>query len=112
MWGEHNFAQPNAGTGSEVVSSLSKEFQEGDMVDALSRVVEQISSENWKEIDNESEDRKVERDAEREGEPNIIATFGSNRGITIWDPGNSFLDITLRTRWFRRSGECYAFGLG
>ncbi|GKD79392.1 hypothetical protein Tco_1342013, partial [Tanacetum coccineum] len=28
------------------------------------------------ELDNESEDRKVERDAEREGEPNILAPFG------------------------------------
>ncbi|GJW78176.1 hypothetical protein Tco_0139858 [Tanacetum coccineum] len=41
--GAHNFAQPNAGTGSEVVAGLSKKFQEGDMVDALSRVVEQKS---------------------------------------------------------------------
>ncbi|GJT90956.1 hypothetical protein Tco_1079801 [Tanacetum coccineum] len=41
--GAHNFAQPNAGTGSEVVAGLSKEFQEVDMVDALSRVVEQKS---------------------------------------------------------------------
>ncbi|GJY85806.1 hypothetical protein Tco_0499832 [Tanacetum coccineum] len=56
---------------------------EGDMVDALSRVLEQKSLENWKELDNESEDRKVERDAEREGEPNILAPFGSDRGITI-----------------------------
>ncbi|GJS97897.1 hypothetical protein Tco_0819067 [Tanacetum coccineum] len=98
--GAHNFAQPNAGTGSEVVSDLPDEFQEGDMVDALSRVVEQKSLGNWKELDNKSEDRKVERDAEREGEPNILATFGSDRGITIWDPKINFLDITLRTRWF------------
>ncbi|GKA39401.1 hypothetical protein Tco_0731952 [Tanacetum coccineum] len=26
----------------------------------------------------------------------------------IWDPGIIFLSDTLRTRWFRRSGECYA----
>ncbi|GJS52897.1 hypothetical protein Tco_0626259 [Tanacetum coccineum] len=39
--GEHNFAQSNAGIRSEVVYGLLKEFQEGDMVDALSRVVEQ-----------------------------------------------------------------------
>ncbi|GJW35635.1 hypothetical protein Tco_0058555, partial [Tanacetum coccineum] len=32
-------------TGSEVVTGLPKEFQEGDMVDALSRVLEQKSSE-------------------------------------------------------------------
>ncbi|GKC43462.1 hypothetical protein Tco_1061184 [Tanacetum coccineum] len=63
---------------SEVVVGLSEEFQEGDMVDALSRV-EQKSSGNWKELDNESEDRKVERDAKREGEPTILATFGSDR---------------------------------
>ncbi|GJU68878.1 hypothetical protein Tco_1255137 [Tanacetum coccineum] len=44
--GAHNFAQPNAVTRSEVVSGLPKEFQEGDMVDALSRVVEQKSSKN------------------------------------------------------------------
>ncbi|GJU98364.1 hypothetical protein Tco_1327635 [Tanacetum coccineum] len=60
------------GIESEVVAGLSEEFQEGNMVDALSRV-EQKSSENWKELDNESEDRKVERDAEREGEPTILA---------------------------------------
>ncbi|GJV22966.1 hypothetical protein Tco_1375661 [Tanacetum coccineum] len=71
------------GTGCEVVIGLPEEFQEGDMVDALSRVLEQKSLENWKELDNESEDRKVERDAEREGEPNILAPFGSDRGITI-----------------------------
>ncbi|GJR80757.1 hypothetical protein Tco_0151542 [Tanacetum coccineum] len=44
--GAHNFAQPNAVTGSEVVSGLPEEFQEGDMVDVLSRVVEQKSSKN------------------------------------------------------------------
>ncbi|GJU89802.1 hypothetical protein Tco_1302225 [Tanacetum coccineum] len=70
---------------SEVVFGLPEEFQEGDMVDALSRV-EQKSLENWKELDNESEDKKVERDSEREGQPTILATFCSDRGITIWDP--------------------------
>nr|GEX10204.1 retrotransposon protein, putative, Ty1-copia subclass [Tanacetum cinerariifolium] len=44
--GAHNCAQPNAGTGSEVVSGLSDEFQEGDMVHALLRVVDQKSSGN------------------------------------------------------------------
>ncbi|GJW42243.1 hypothetical protein Tco_0071042 [Tanacetum coccineum] len=44
--GEHNFAQPNAGTESEVVSGLPKEFQEEDMVDTLSRVVKQKSLRN------------------------------------------------------------------
>ncbi|GKF66526.1 hypothetical protein Tco_0193043, partial [Tanacetum coccineum] len=41
---------------------------------------------------------KVERDAKREGEPTILATFGSDRGITIWDPGikSAFQDDTLR----------------
>ncbi|GJU42552.1 hypothetical protein Tco_1195509 [Tanacetum coccineum] len=39
------------GIESEVVAGLSEEFQEGNMVDALSRV-EQKSSENWKELDN------------------------------------------------------------
>ncbi|GJS62016.1 hypothetical protein Tco_0656800 [Tanacetum coccineum] len=97
----------------EVVVGLPEEFQEGDMVDALSRV-EQKSSGNWKELDNESEDRKVERDAKREGEPTILATFSSDQGITIWDPRikSAFQDDTLRARWFRRSGECYALGLG
>ncbi|GJT94253.1 polypyrimidine tract-binding protein homolog 3 [Tanacetum coccineum] len=38
------------------------------------------------ELDNEAEDKKVERDAEREGEPTILATFCSDRGIIIWDP--------------------------
>ncbi|GKF20835.1 hypothetical protein Tco_0069473, partial [Tanacetum coccineum] len=32
-------------TGSEVVTGLPEEFQEGDVVDALSRVLEQKSSE-------------------------------------------------------------------
>ncbi|GJR39532.1 hypothetical protein Tco_1215216 [Tanacetum coccineum] len=73
------------GIESEVVVGLPEEFQEGDMVDALSRV-EQKSLKNWKELDNELEDRKVERDAKREGEPTILETFGSDRGITIWDP--------------------------
>ncbi|GKD57789.1 hypothetical protein Tco_1291176 [Tanacetum coccineum] len=84
--GAHNFAQPNRGTEIEVVVGFLEEFQDGDMLDALSRVVEQNSSGNWKELDNESKDMKVERDAEREGEPTILATFGSDRGTTIWDP--------------------------
>ncbi|GKC61975.1 polypyrimidine tract-binding protein homolog 3, partial [Tanacetum coccineum] len=67
------------GTGSEVVTGLLEEFQEGDMVNALSRVLEHKSLKNWKELDNESEDKKVERDAEREGEPDILAPFGSDR---------------------------------
>nr|GEY48930.1 DDT domain-containing protein [Tanacetum cinerariifolium] len=69
---------------------------------------------NWKELDNESEDRKVEMDAKREGGPTILATFGSDRGITIWDPEikSAFQDDTLRTRRFQRSGECYALGSG
>ncbi|GKG56077.1 hypothetical protein Tco_0577152, partial [Tanacetum coccineum] len=50
------------------------EFQEGDMVDALS-TVEQKSLENWKELDNESKDRKVERDAKKEGEQTVKAIF-------------------------------------
>ncbi|GJT52186.1 hypothetical protein Tco_0978343 [Tanacetum coccineum] len=69
------------GIESEVVVGLPEEFQEGDMVDALS-IVEQKSLGNWKELDNESEDRKVERDAKREGEPTILATFGSDRAST------------------------------
>ncbi|GKC68804.1 hypothetical protein Tco_1101402, partial [Tanacetum coccineum] len=66
------------GIESEVVASLPKEFQEGDTVDALSRV-DQKTSRNWKELDNEAEDRKVERDAKSEREPTILATFGSDR---------------------------------
>nr|GEU99722.1 uncharacterized mitochondrial protein AtMg00810-like [Tanacetum cinerariifolium] len=65
---------------SEVVVGLPEEFQEGDMVDALSRV-EQKSLGNWKELDNESKDRKVERNAKRKGEPTILATFDSDRGV-------------------------------
>ncbi|GKE70590.1 hypothetical protein Tco_1528662, partial [Tanacetum coccineum] len=56
------------GIESEVVVGLPKEFQEGDMVDALP-MVEQKNLQNWKELDNESEDRKVKRDAKRKGEP-------------------------------------------
>ncbi|GKC42735.1 hypothetical protein Tco_1060457, partial [Tanacetum coccineum] len=37
---------------------------------------------------NESEDKKVERDAEREGEPTILATFGSDRD------GSNDIDFT------------------
>ncbi|GKB78850.1 hypothetical protein Tco_0945745 [Tanacetum coccineum] len=72
------------GIGSEVVAGLPEEFQERDMVDALSRV-EQKSLGNWKELDNESKDIKVERDAKREGEPTILATFGSDREARFED---------------------------
>nr|GEU94083.1 retrovirus-related Pol polyprotein from transposon TNT 1-94 [Tanacetum cinerariifolium] len=41
-------------TGSELVTGIPEEFQEGDMVDTLSRVLEQKSLEYWKELDNES----------------------------------------------------------
>ncbi|GKB85276.1 hypothetical protein Tco_0957548 [Tanacetum coccineum] len=41
--------------------------------------VEQKSLGNWKELDNESKDRKVERDAKREGEYQHLATFASIR---------------------------------
>nr|GEV36170.1 hypothetical protein [Tanacetum cinerariifolium] len=68
------------GIESEVVVGLPTKFQEGDMVDALLRV-EQKSSRNWKELDNE--DRKVEMDTKRKGEPTILATFDSDRGITL-----------------------------
>ncbi|GJT05042.1 hypothetical protein Tco_0839504 [Tanacetum coccineum] len=89
------------GIESEVVVGLPEEFQEGDMVDALSRV-EQKSLKNWKELDNELEDRKVERDAKREGEPTILEIFGSDRGITIWDPGiKIFLDNTMKAGGFK-----------
>ncbi|GJT18886.1 hypothetical protein Tco_0877592 [Tanacetum coccineum] len=60
--------------------------------------VPEKSSEYWKELDNESEDRKVERDAEKEGEPNIFAPFGSDRGITIWDPRIIFLGHHLEDK--------------
>ncbi|GJW67171.1 hypothetical protein Tco_0121595 [Tanacetum coccineum] len=43
--------------------------------------VEQKSLGNKKELDNESKDRKVERGAKREGEPTILGTFGSDRGV-------------------------------
>ncbi|GJV96653.1 hypothetical protein Tco_1548230 [Tanacetum coccineum] len=92
----YNFAQPNAGIRSEVVVGLPEKFQEGDMVDALLRVVEQKSSGNWKELDNESEDRKVERDAEREGEQTILETFGSDRVRNCYALGNR--------RWKKEKG--------
>nr|GFA39381.1 hypothetical protein [Tanacetum cinerariifolium] len=100
------------GIESEVVVGLPDEFQ-GDMVDALS-LVEHKSLGNWNELDSESKDRKVERDAKREGEPTILAIFNSDQGITIWDPRikSAFQDDTLRVRWFRRSEECYALNLG
>ncbi|GJS07219.1 hypothetical protein Tco_0364015 [Tanacetum coccineum] len=52
------------GIENEVVVGLPEKFQEEDMVDALS-MVEHKSLENWKELDNESEDKKVERDTKR-----------------------------------------------
>nr|GEX39513.1 hypothetical protein [Tanacetum cinerariifolium] len=98
---------------SEVVVCLPEEFQEEDMVDAL-LIIEQKGLGNWKELDNESGDRKVQRDAKKEGEPTILATFSSDRGITIWDPEikTAFQDDTLRVRWFQKSEECYAPSLG
>nr|GEU76298.1 hypothetical protein [Tanacetum cinerariifolium] len=65
---------------NEVVVGLPNEFQEGDMVDALS-IVEQKSLGNPKELDYESKDRKVERDAKREREPTILAIFSSDRAV-------------------------------
>nr|GEZ19652.1 hypothetical protein [Tanacetum cinerariifolium] len=41
-------------TGSKVVTGLPKEFHEGDMVDALSRVLEQTCSEKWVDSDSGS----------------------------------------------------------
>ncbi|GJU66329.1 hypothetical protein Tco_1252588 [Tanacetum coccineum] len=89
------------GIESEEVVGLLGMFQEGDMVDALSRV-EQKCLRNWKELDNESKERKVEMDAKREGESTILATFDSDRGITIWDPEikSAFQDNTMRAMWF------------
>nr|GEV25839.1 hypothetical protein [Tanacetum cinerariifolium] len=46
------------GTGSRVVIGLPEEFREGNMVDALSRVLEQKSSENG--VDSDSERRDYE----------------------------------------------------
>nr|GEV17182.1 hypothetical protein [Tanacetum cinerariifolium] len=56
------------------------------MVDALS-IMQQKSLE-LKELDNESGDRKVERDVKREEEPTILATFGNDRGQNLdsWTP--------------------------
>ncbi|GKC24774.1 hypothetical protein Tco_1026924 [Tanacetum coccineum] len=53
---------------------------------------------------------KVEMDAKREGEPTILAIFGSDRGLTIWDPGikSAFQDTTLRARWFEGVRNVYA----
>nr|GEV10282.1 hypothetical protein [Tanacetum cinerariifolium] len=65
----------------QVVTCLPEEFQEGDMADALSRVLEQKSLENYKELDNELKDRKVERDAEKEGEPNILKVVLKEWGV-------------------------------
>nr|GEX21863.1 hypothetical protein [Tanacetum cinerariifolium] len=61
-WGTHNFAQPNAGTGSEMVSGVPKEFQEGDMVDALSRVAKRKKKDDAKPpifIDNGGNDSRT-----------------------------------------------------
>ncbi|GJV00565.1 hypothetical protein Tco_1329835 [Tanacetum coccineum] len=69
----------NGGNDSE---TSGPETPAKEVVDNVSRVEQKISG-NWKELDNESEDKKVERDAKREGESIILATFGSNRDITI-----------------------------
>nr|GEU69977.1 hypothetical protein [Tanacetum cinerariifolium] len=56
---------------------------------------------NWKELDNESKDMKVERDAEREGEPNILATFGSDREGAAADWFQWMTRNGLITTWAR-----------
>ncbi|GJY70988.1 hypothetical protein Tco_0474691 [Tanacetum coccineum] len=88
--GAHNFAQPNRGTEIEVVVGFLEEFQDGDMLDALSRVVEQNSSGNWKELDNESKDMKVEEMLNWKEEPTILwSTFVSrSRGYNNLGPQN------------------------
>ncbi|GJR43967.1 hypothetical protein Tco_1312070 [Tanacetum coccineum] len=84
------------GTGSEVVTGLPEEFQEGYMVDALSRVLEHKSSE--KGVDSGS--RK--RDYALFG-ASLFAFLnlgpGSFAHRRIWDPGINrvFQDNTLRT---------------
>ncbi|GKE47903.1 hypothetical protein Tco_1479161, partial [Tanacetum coccineum] len=76
----------------------------GDMVDALSRVLERKRSK--KGVDNDSE----RRDYTLFG-ASLFAFLnlgpGSFAHRRIWDPGikRVFQDNTLRTRWFRRSGE-------
>ncbi|GJZ68686.1 polypyrimidine tract-binding protein homolog 3 [Tanacetum coccineum] len=78
------------GTGSEVVTGLSEEFREGDMVDALSRVLEQKSSK--KGVDSGS----GRRDYALFGASLFAflnpspASFALRR---IWDPG---IDISSR----------------
>ncbi|GJY11857.1 hypothetical protein Tco_0381166 [Tanacetum coccineum] len=70
--GEHNFAQSNAG----IRKNLG----------------------NCKEVDNKLKDRKVERDVEREGEPNIMATFGSDRVLFDDDTGKVFPYVIVNTK--------------
>ncbi|GKE24420.1 ty3-gypsy retrotransposon protein, partial [Tanacetum coccineum] len=79
-------------------------FQEGDMVDALSRILEQKSLE--REVDNGSK----RRDYALLG-ASLFAFLNPGPGSfahrRIWDPGikRVFQDNTLRTRWFRRSND-------
>ncbi|GJV33427.1 H/ACA ribonucleoprotein complex subunit 4-like protein [Tanacetum coccineum] len=43
-----------------------------------------ICSGNWNELDKELKDRKMERDAEKEGEPNIQSESGKKQVATFW----------------------------
>ncbi|GKF68833.1 hypothetical protein Tco_0198512, partial [Tanacetum coccineum] len=71
-------------TGSEVETGLLEEFQEGDMVDALSRVLEQKSLE--KGVDSSSERREYILFG-----ASLFAFLNPGPGYfarrRIWDPG-------------------------
>nr|GEV78745.1 hypothetical protein [Tanacetum cinerariifolium] len=45
--------------------------------------VEEVVNNGIEELDNESEDRKVDMDVKREGEPTVLARFGSDRDVVI-----------------------------
>nr|GEU90614.1 hypothetical protein [Tanacetum cinerariifolium] len=86
------------GNGSALIFLIGYESPRALQLWKKNWVVKQKSSGNWKALDNVSEDRTVERDAEREGESTILATFGSDQGVKVLRP------------WFRiRSIDIHAY---
>ncbi|GJV56242.1 polypyrimidine tract-binding protein homolog 3 [Tanacetum coccineum] len=84
-------------TGSEVVTGLPEEFQEGDMVDALSRVLEQKSSEKGVDSGSGRQDYIL-------FEASLFVFLNPGPGYfarrRIWIPESiSLQDNTLRARW-------------
>ncbi|GKA45521.1 hypothetical protein Tco_0738317 [Tanacetum coccineum] len=63
-------------------------------------------------LDQESMFRRQEGMLRRQEQQQLAKDAKIQR--SLWNPGikSAFPDITLRARWFRRSGKCYALSLG